>query len=80
MGTLGAGLGGVYGNLLGLHGFSVDNILSLSVVLANGSLVTATEESDGDLFWALRGAGPNFGVVTSVVMKSFPVPQAESTA
>lgn len=79
IGALGAGLGGGYGNLLGLHGFSVDNIISLNVVVANGSLVTVTA-ADKDLFWALRGAGPNFGIVTSVVMKSFPVPQAKSTA
>lgn len=79
VGVLGAGLGGGYGNLMGLHGFSVDNMLSLNVVLANGSLVTVTP-AQTDLWWALRGAGPNFGIVTSVVMKSYPVPQNQSTA
>lgn len=79
VGALGAGLGGGYGNLLGLHGFSVDNILSMNVVIADGSLITVTAD-DEDLFWALRGAGPNFGIVTSVVMRSSPVPQAKSTA
>ena len=79
IGTLGAGLGGGYGNLLGLHGFSVDNILSMRVVIANGSLITVTPAQE-DLFWALRGAAPNFGIVTSAVMKSYPVPQNESTA
>jgi hypothetical protein len=79
VGALGAGLGGGYGNLLGLHGFSIDNMLSLNVVLANGSLVTVTPAAK-DLWWALRGAGPNFGIVTSAVMRAYPVPQAESTA
>jgi hypothetical protein len=79
VGVLGAGLGGGYGNLKGIHGFIIDNIISMNVVLANGSLITVTA-SNADLFWALRGAGPNFGIVTSAVMKSYPVPQAESTA
>lgn len=76
---MGAGLGGGYGNLKGIHGFIVDNIISMNVVLANGSLVTVTAAQE-DLFWALRGAGPNFGIVTSAVMTSYPVLQAQSTA
>lgn len=72
VGTLGAGLGGGYGYLLGLHGFSVDNILALNVVLADGTAHTITP-SDTDLWWAFRGAGPNFGIVLSVVMKAYPV-------
>ncbi|CAG8977587.1 hypothetical protein HYALB_00008363 [Hymenoscyphus albidus] len=79
VGTLGAALGGGYGNLMGIHGFSVDNILSMKVALPSGKFVTITA-ADEDLFWALRGAGPNFGIVTSAVMKAFPVPQAESIA
>lgn len=39
------------------HGLSVDQILSMQVVLANGTFVTVTEETDSDLFWALRGSG-----------------------
>ncbi|KAH8586972.1 hypothetical protein B0O99DRAFT_699490 [Bisporella sp. PMI_857] len=79
VGTLGAALGGGYGNLLGLHGLSIDNFLSMNVVIADGSLITVTPAVK-DLWWALRGAGPNFGIVTSAVMKSLPVPQAENTA
>ncbi|KAI8960488.1 FAD-binding domain-containing protein [Daldinia sp. FL1419] len=79
VGYLGAGLGGGYGNLMGFYGFSVDSYLSLNVVLANGSLVTIGPEQE-DLWWALRGAGPNFGVVTSVVSKATPLPKAENTA
>lgn len=79
VGTLGATLGGGYGNLVGLYGFGIDNLLSLNVVLANGTLTTVTSK-DEDLFWALRGAGPNFGIVTSATMKSFPASDAEQTA
>ncbi|KAI1443023.1 FAD-binding domain-containing protein [Annulohypoxylon stygium] len=79
VGALGAGLGGGYGNLMGLYGFSIDNYLSFNVVLANGSLVTVTPEQE-DLWWALRGAGPNFGIVTSAVMKSTPMAQADNIA
>ena len=72
VGTLGTILGGGYGNLLGLHGFGVDNLISLNVVTASGSMMTITPK-DTELWWAFRGAGPNFGIVTSAVMKSFPV-------
>ena len=74
VGALGAGLGGGYGNLIGLYGFSVDNILSMDVVLPNGKTQTVTPKQ-ADLFWAFRGAGPNFGIVTSAVYKSYPVPK-----
>ncbi|KAI0381522.1 FAD-binding domain-containing protein [Hypomontagnella monticulosa] len=79
VGVLGAGLGGGYGNLCGIYGLSVDNYLSLNVVLANGSLVTVTP-AQKDLWWALRGAGPNFGIVTSAVQKAKPLPKAQNTA
>ncbi|KAI8945762.1 hypothetical protein F4801DRAFT_593879 [Xylaria longipes] len=72
VGALGAVLGGGYGNLMGMYGFAVDNILSLRVVTADGNLRTVTAKSDPDLFWALRGAGPNLGIVTSATLKSTP--------
>ncbi|KAH8163871.1 hypothetical protein CIB48_g4376 [Xylaria polymorpha] len=77
VGVLGAALGGGYGNLMGTYGFAVDNILSLRVVTADGNIRTVTAKSDPDLFWALRGAGPNLGIVTSATFKSAP---AASTA
>ena len=80
VGTLGAALGGGYGNLMGLYGFSVDNILSMDVVLANGNAVTVSAEQNADLWWALRGAGPNFGIVTGAVMKAYPMPKAQNIA
>ena len=78
IGFLGVGLGGGYGALMGEHGFAVDNMLELNVVLANGSAVTV-RPADRDLWFALRGAGPNFGVVTSALVAAYPTPRAQST-
>ncbi|KAI1409256.1 hypothetical protein F5Y13DRAFT_182153 [Hypoxylon sp. FL1857] len=77
VGTLGAILGGGYGNLMGLFGFGVDNVLSLRVVTADGQLRNVTSSSDSALFWALRGAGPNLGIVTSAVLKSYPALESD---
>lgn len=79
VGVLGAILGGGYGNLMGLGGFGVDTVISLNYVSPDGKLTTVTPK-DRDLWWALRGAGPNFGVVTSAVVKSTYVPQSKNTA
>ncbi|KAK2610114.1 hypothetical protein N8I77_003569 [Diaporthe amygdali] len=72
VGALGAALGGGYGNLLGEHGFAVDNILELRVITASGEALTVSSTSNPDLYWALRGAGPNFGIVTSAKVNAFP--------
>ncbi|KAL8961728.1 MAG: hypothetical protein Q9193_001761 [Seirophora villosa] len=79
VGVLGAILGGGYGNLMGLGGFGVDTVISLNYVSPDGKLITVTPK-DRELWWALRGAGPNFGVVTSAVVKSTFVPQSKNTA
>ncbi|KAH8179376.1 FAD binding domain-containing protein [Sarocladium implicatum] len=65
-------LHGGYGVLSGLHGLSIDNLISCEVVLADQSIVTASETENKDLFWALRGAGSSFGVVTSFTLKAYP--------
>ncbi|KAI6782598.1 6-hydroxy-D-nicotine oxidase [Emericellopsis cladophorae] len=63
-------LGGGHSLLQAKYGFAADNILSARVVLADGAVVTASESENTDLFWALRGAGHNFGIVTSFEVKT----------
>ncbi|KAF9222412.1 hypothetical protein BS17DRAFT_708869 [Gyrodon lividus] len=66
-------LGG-FGFLGRLHGLSMDNLVEAEVVLADGRIVIASEKDHPDLWWALCGAGPAFGVVTRYKAKAFPVP------
>ena len=67
-------LGGGYSKLLSRFGLALDNLKSARLVLADGSMVTASEEQEPDLFWALRGGGGNFGAVTSLTVAAHHVP------
>jgi FAD/FMN-containing dehydrogenase len=72
-GIAGLTLGGGVGWIMGKHGMAVDNLISAEVVLASADMVTASERSEPDLFWAIRGGGGNFGVVTSFEYRAYPL-------
>ena len=72
-GIAGLTLHGGVGHLRRKYGLSIDNLLSVDIVTADGQLHRASEKENDDLFWAVRGAGSNFGVVTSFEFRAHPV-------
>ncbi|OAL00483.1 FAD-binding domain-containing protein [Phaeosphaeriaceae sp. SRC1lsM3a] len=77
----GVGIGGLtlhggYGLISRMKGLTLDQLISANVVLANSSVVTASATENTDLFWALRGAGAAFGIVTHFTFKTFDAPEA----
>jgi FAD/FMN-containing dehydrogenase len=73
VGVAGYTLGGGVGWLARKHGFAADSLLRAEVVTADGSIVTASADEHADLFWALRGGGGSFGVVTALELRLHPV-------
>lgn len=72
-GIAGLALGGGLGWLNGKHGLTCDNVGAADLVTADGELNTASAGQNADLHWALRGGGGNFGVVTSLDLRLYPV-------
>ena len=72
-GVAGLTLGGGFGYLTRRWGYTTDNVVGMDLVTADGKLVRATEDENPDLFWALRGGGGNFGVVTGIDYTLYPV-------
>jgi len=72
-GIAGLTLGGGVGWLMGKYGLALDNLLSVELVTADGQILRASVDEHPDLFWAVRGGGGNFGVVTSFEYRLFPV-------
>lgn len=71
--VIGPLLGGGHSLLQGQFGYALDNLISARVVLSDGTLVEASASKNSDLFWALRGAGHNFGIVTSFVVNAYDI-------
>ena len=72
-GIAGLTLGGGLGWLMAKHGLAADNLLAVELVNADGDVLEVTEDSDPDLFWALRGGGGNFGIATTFTYRLHPV-------
>jgi FAD/FMN-containing dehydrogenase len=72
-GIAGLTLGGGLGWLMAKYGLAADNVLAVELVNADGDVLEVTEDSDPDLFWALRGGGGNFGIATTFTYRLHPV-------
>ena len=72
-GIAGLTLGGGFGYLMGKHGYTIDNLVSVELVTVDGEVLTASEKMNSELFWGLRGGGGNFGIATSFEYALHPV-------
>ncbi|KGT75237.1 6-hydroxy-D-nicotine oxidase [Bradyrhizobium japonicum] len=80
VGMAGFTMGGGYGPLIGRFGLGIDNLMAADVVLADGRFVTAERDRNEDLYWALRGGGGNFGVLTALQINLHELPSVISGA
>ncbi len=71
VGVVSALIGGGLGNLVSLYGLGVDNMLSARLITASGDIVTVSEKENAELWWGLRGAGHNFGIVSELTVKAY---------
>src|SRR6516164_6138297 len=78
VGMTGLTLGGGYGPLIGRFGLALDNLVAAEVVLADGHVVVASRDNEVELFWALRGGGGNFGVVTAMRYRLHRLPSVQT--
>src|SRR5262245_33329090 len=78
VGMAGLTLGGGYGPLIGRFGLALDNLVAAEIVLADGHIVAAEHDHEEELFWALRGGGGNFGVVTAMRHRLHDLPSVRS--
>ena len=78
VGMAGFTLGGGYGALIGRAGLALDNLLAAEDVLADGHIVVANDDNEEELFWALRGGGGNFGIVTAMHHRLHNLPSVRS--
>lgn len=71
-GLIGVSFGGGLGRLQGKYGLLHDNMISCRLVLADGSVINVSKDSHPDLFWAIRGAGHNFGIAVEATFQVYP--------
>ncbi|KAF2204952.1 FAD-binding domain-containing protein [Delitschia confertaspora ATCC 74209] len=71
---IGATIGAAHGPYQGMHGLGIDALRSVRLVTASGDIVTASDTQNKDLFWAVRGAGANFGIITSATYEIYDAP------
>lgn len=72
VGAISSMLGGGIGTMMALYGMAADNIISARLVTASGNIVNVSADENADLFWGLRGAGHQFGIVSELVVKAHP--------